>query len=123
MAPTLQARERKAKRKEEEARRQQDEAKRCAVDVTKMRHCCFSKTHFPRRARLHLSPVGLPSVWCKLLQTVQTALCPKPATLCRARNAARAKAGDRRSQVQEVRDAAGVAGPDAAKLQVCFFRV
>jgi hypothetical protein len=30
VAPVLQARERKAKRKEEEARRQQDEAKRCA---------------------------------------------------------------------------------------------
>jgi KRI1-like family len=61
------------------------------------------------------------------------ALCPNPKTpvqgpqpyavipepLCRARNAAKARAGDRRSQVQEVRDAAGVAGPDAAKLQVC----
>lgn len=34
-----------------------------------------------------------------------------------ARNVAKAKAGGRRSQLEEVRDAAG-AGPDAAQLQV-----
>lgn len=36
----------------------------------------------------------------------------------RARNVAKAKAGDRRSQLEEVRDAAGAAGPDEAQLQV-----
>jgi hypothetical protein len=69
-------------------------------------------------ARVHCPPVGLQIAWCNRCKLCRPC-APKPKTLRRARNAAKAKAGDRRSQVQEVRDAAGVTGPDAAKLQVC----
>lgn len=40
--------------------------------------------------------------------------------LVRARNAAKARGADKRSELEQVREAAGGAGPDAAQLQVCF---